>query len=62
MVKLVGMALLLALGVCGYLLLHGAVESPATLELREPRQPGATFGGMYRRELGNMGGVTATNG
>jgi peptide/nickel transport system substrate-binding protein len=51
MVKLVGIALLVALGVCGYLLLHGAVESPATLEPREPHRLGATFGGTFRREL-----------
>jgi oligopeptide transport system substrate-binding protein len=53
MVKLVCMALLVALGVCGYLLLHGAVESPATLEPREPHRPSATFGGTFRQELGD---------
>jgi oligopeptide transport system substrate-binding protein len=53
MVKLVYMALLVFLGVCGFLFLHRAAESPAPLEQSEPHMPGATFGGMYRRELGN---------
>ena len=48
MVKLVGMALLVALGVCGSLLFHRVFESPATLEPRQPHRPDATFGGMYR--------------
>jgi oligopeptide transport system substrate-binding protein len=53
MVKLVCMALLASLGVCGYLVIHRSFESPATPAPPELHRPGATFGGMYRRALGN---------
>ena len=53
MVKLVCMALLVALWVCGSLLIYSSFESPETLGQPEPHMPGAKFGGMYRRELGN---------
>jgi oligopeptide transport system substrate-binding protein len=53
MVKLLVMALLVVLCVCGYLLIHGAVESPTTLEQPALHRPGAAFGGIHRRELGN---------
>jgi oligopeptide transport system substrate-binding protein len=53
MVKLVGMALLASLGVCGYLVIHRSFESPAPLGPPVLHRPGATFGGMYRRALGN---------
>jgi peptide/nickel transport system substrate-binding protein/oligopeptide transport system substrate-binding protein len=53
MVKLVCMALLVALGVCGSLLIYGSFESPKTLEQPALHMPEGKFGGMYRRELGN---------
>jgi oligopeptide transport system substrate-binding protein len=51
MVKLVCMALLASLGVCGYLVIHRSFESPATLGPPELPRPGAIFGGIYRRVL-----------
>src|SRR5262249_38743225 len=51
--KLVGIALLLALGICGALLLHRAFDLPAPVEPPALPRPGATFGGMYRRMLGD---------
>jgi ABC-type transport system substrate-binding protein len=53
MVKLVCMTLLVSLGVCGYLLIHSSFESQGTLAPPALHRPGATFGGMYRRVLGN---------
>jgi oligopeptide transport system substrate-binding protein len=53
MVKLVCMALLASLGVCGYLVIHRSFESQATMGLPEQPRPGAMFGGIYRRVLGN---------
>jgi oligopeptide transport system substrate-binding protein len=53
MVKLVCMALLVSMGVGGYLLIRGAVELQGTLERPAPHMPGAQFGGTYRRVLGD---------
>jgi oligopeptide transport system substrate-binding protein len=47
------MALLVALGICCYLLIHSPFESPKALEQSDPHLLGAKFGGMYRRVLGN---------
>jgi ABC-type transport system substrate-binding protein len=53
MVKPVGTALLVSLGVCCSLLLPSAFSWAGTLEQPALHMPGATFGGMYRRMLGD---------
>src|SRR5438093_9282454 len=48
----VGRALLIALGVCSYLLLFTAVGAIPSLEQSAPYLPGAQSGGTFRRMLG----------
>src|SRR6266446_1458815 len=48
----VSRALLMAFGVCSYLLLFTAVGAIPPLEQSAPHLPGAQFGGVFRRMLG----------
>ena len=53
MTKSVRMVLLVLLWVCCYLCIHSPPGSPDTLRPPELQVPGAKFGGIYRRVLGN---------
>ena len=53
MAKPVGMALLVLLCVCLSLLIHSPSGSPETVAQPELHMPGAKFGGIFRRVLGN---------
>ena len=53
MAKPVCMALLVLLCVCCYLLIHSPSGSPETVAQPELHMPGAKFGGIFRRVLGN---------
>ena len=49
----VRMVLLVLLWACCYLIIHSPAGSPDTLRPPELQMPGAKFGGIYRRVLGN---------
>jgi oligopeptide transport system substrate-binding protein len=53
MTNTVRMALLVLLWVCCYLHIHSPSGSPEALGPPAPHMPGAEFGGLYRRVLGN---------